>query len=51
MDDAFVWTTHLYGRPVCMDDADLYGRRITKRAILVDDAFWWTMDFVWTTDY
>jgi hypothetical protein len=40
-----------------MDDADLYGRPIIKRAILVDDGFWWTMDFggrrrfVWTTDY
>jgi hypothetical protein len=47
VDDAFVWTTHLYGRSI-------------KRAILVDDAFVWTtpicMDdrllserFWWTT--
>jgi hypothetical protein len=49
------WTTDFGGRWICMDDAGLYGRPITKRAILVDDGFWWTMRicmddgrFVWT---
>jgi hypothetical protein len=44
LSERFWWTTDFGGRWILVDDADLYGRPITKRAILVDDQFVWTTD-------
>jgi hypothetical protein len=56
LSEQFWWTTGFGGRCAFVwTMVDLYGRPITKRAILVDDGFWWTMRicmddgrFVWT---